>query len=454
MMFRNLVFLAMLSLPALAQIQVFQFDGAKETLAGALVDVGSAAPGDALETRFHVRNNGTGPVGLQKLALSGEGFKISAAPSLPYTIAPGAFAEFRVAFAPDVTGVLSAFLLVNTINITLRGVAVTAASVLLTGSKTTLIAGAVIDFGSLQRGSSKSQSFTLFNSGNAAIAVNTLAVTGAMFRGPIGLDAPLQLAPGQTVAFQIAFEPQAGQPAQGTLTVDRRSFNLMGLGLDPPIPTASIALSSSTGASAQQNSVSIPLASVSQVSGTATLTMEFRPNVTGITDDAAIQFLSGPKRAATATIAVGDTAAKFGSQTNMAFQTGTTAGTIVFTLKLANATQQSTLTIPPASVNIDTAHGVRRANDLDVSIIGFDNTYSASQLNFTFFDRSGASMQPGVIRVDATPDFKRYFSASSVGGAFALLATFPVSGDATQVGGVEIQLTNSAGITKSQRVAF
>ena len=45
MIWRLLVVLA-LSLPAIAQIQVLQFDGVKETAAGALADIGTAAPGD------------------------------------------------------------------------------------------------------------------------------------------------------------------------------------------------------------------------------------------------------------------------------------------------------------------------------------------------------------------------------------------------------------------------
>ncbi len=448
------LFLSLLPLPALAQIQLFLFDGTNETPVGAIVDVGAVSPGDSIETRFRAKNIGTSTATLQTLSISGSGFKISAAPSLPYIIAPGSEAEFRVAFSPTTTGSYSAFLLVNTINVIVRGTAAATAVLTLAGSNTPLAAGAVIDFGSVQRGSSRVQGFNLTNPGNTALAVKALSVGGTGFRGPIGAPAPIQLAPGQSVPFQVAFEPQSGQAAKGTLTVDQRTFNLTGQGLDPPLPTALIVFSSSTGASAQQNSVSIPLASPSQVSGTGTLTIEFHSNVAGATDDPAIQFLSGPKRAATVTISVGDTVAKFGTQSNLAFQTGTTAGTILFTLTLPNATPQASLTIAPASINIDRATGVRRVNDLDVSITGFDNTYSASLLAFTFFDKGGGTLQPGAIRVDATSQFHQYFSSTTTGGSFALLATFPVGGDATQVAGVDVQLTNSAGVAKTQRISF
>jgi len=447
-----------LCLPAWAQIQVLQFDGTAETPVASAVDMGSAAPGDTVEVRFRVRNIGNGAAALQTLSITGAGFKISVAPSLPYTLppysGPASEAEFRVAFNPATAGPYSAFLLVNTINIIVRGTATASAALTLAGNPAPLAAGAVIDFGPVLRGGSRLQNFTLTNSSALAITVPALTVSGPGFRGPIGATSPIQLAAGQAALFQIAFEPLTGQPAKGTLTVDKRSFSLAGQGLDPPLPSASVVFGSQTAASSQQNTVSIPLASASQVSGTGTLTLEFRSAVTGVTDDSAIQFMSGPKRAATVTIGVGDTAAKFGAQSSISFQTGTTAGTLVFTLTLPAGIQQTSLVVVPAAVNIDTATCVRLVNQLDVSLKGFDNTYSASQLAFTFFDKSGATMQPGVIRVDVTSDFRLYFNSTKTGGAFALLATFPVSGNTSLVTGVEVQVTNSAGVVKTQRINF
>ncbi len=459
MIARILLFLSILALPALGQIQVLQFDGVSETPVGSVVDMGSAAPGDIVEVRFRVRNIGSGATTLQTLSITpGSGFKISVAPSLPYTLAPysgpASEAEFRVAFNPTAAGSYSAFLLVNTINIIVRGTATASAILTLAGSNTPLAAGAVIDFGSVVRGSSRLQNLTLTNPSTVAITVTALTVGGPGFRGPIGATAPIQLAAGQSAMFQIAFEPLTGQPARGTLTVDNRSFSLTGQGLDPPLPATSIVFGSQAVASSQQNTVSIPLASASQVSGTGTLTLEFRSGVTGVADDSAIQFMSGPKRVATVTIAAGDTTAKFGTQSSISFQTGTTTGTLVFTLTLPSGIQQTSLAVMPAAVNIDTATCVRQVNQLDVSIIGYDNTYSASQLAFTFFDKSGATMQPGVIRVDVTSDFRLYFNSTKAGGVFALLATFPVSGNTALVVAVDVQITNSAGVVKIQRINF
>src|SRR5260370_20514107 len=173
MISRLLLFLSILALPALAQIQVLQFDGTSETPVGSVVDMGSAAPGDIVEVRFRVRNIGSGATTLQTLSITpGSGFKISVAPSLPYTLAPysgpASEAEFRVAFNPTAAGSYSAFLLVNTINIIVRGTATASAVLTHAGSNTPPAAGAVIDFGSVVRGNSRPQNLTLTNSNTAS----------------------------------------------------------------------------------------------------------------------------------------------------------------------------------------------------------------------------------------------------------------------------------------------
>ena len=456
-MIRRLLFsFALLSLPALAQLQVLLFDGTNETPTGSLVDMGSAAPNDSVETRFRVRNFGTASVAITALKIADPTapFRISASPSLPVQLAPGSAADFRVAFTPPSVGTFNGTVVVNTINIALRGFGVPSATLMLASTNTAIATGSKIDFGSTVRGTSKPQTFLLTNQGKTSITVTGLSVSGTGFRGPLGAVAPIPLAPGQSQQFQIAFEPTASQVFNGALTVDQRSFPLTGLGLDPPLPTASIAFASPTPASAQQNTISIPLAAPSAVTGSGTLTMEFHPSVAGVSDDAAVRFVTGAKRNATVNVSVGDTFGKFGTQSTIAFQTGTTAGTILFTLTMPNGTQQSSVIVTPQATSLDSATGVRRVNALDVSLTGFDNTYSASQISFTFYDAKGAAMQPGVIRVDASSDFHLYFANTQVGGAFALLASFPITGDSTLVSGVDVQIVNSVGITKTQRITF
>ncbi len=199
--------------------------------------------------------------------------------------------------------------------------------------------------------------------------------------------------------------------------------------------------------------VAVQLASASKVAGGGTLTMEFDP-LPGLPNDAAVGFLSGPAMNTSFTIAAGDSIGKFNSQPNIAFQTGTTAGNIVFTLTLAGATSQAKVTITPATVNISTASSIRRIDAVDVNIAGFDNTHSVSQIGFTFYDAKGNTIQPGLIEADATAQFKNYFAANQAGGMFTVLATFPILGDDSTIASVAVQVTNSAGVTSAQRITL
>ena len=452
MILRALLSVTLLPLAALAQVQVFVLNGTTQTAVGSSLPVGTAALGDTIQTQFRVHNTGSQSVPLT-VSLSGEGFSIQCIPA-PY-VPPDEESAFCVNFTPAILGSFSAILDVNSLSITLTGSAVTGATVTVSGSTTPLTAGAVVNFKPEVINQTETQTFTLSNSSSSTLTVNSVTVSGTAFSGPTGASFPLQIGPGQAPTFQVTFSPQSGTPYQGTLLVDGRSFTLDGQGLDPPLPSASIVFASTVGASAQQDSVTIPLASAAQIAGTGTLTMTFQPSVAGVTDDPAIQFLSGPFRQATVTIAVGATSATIGGRSSMPFQTGTTAGTITFSLTLeTNAPQQSTLTIPGATIVLDSATAVRELGSLEVAFTGFDNTYSASQLAFTFYDLNSNPIPQGVINVDATAGFQQYFSGTQAGGSFALLATFPVSGNTAALGFVTAAVTNSLGTTTAQLITI
>ena len=444
-----------------SQLEVFEIVGTTETpLLGSLVNVGTAAPDDSITTRFRVRNVGSGPVSLQAPALSGQGFAIQSAYSpIPYTLSPyvgpASEAEVDIVFNPTMVSSYMATLAINNISITLQGTAASLAVLTVGTSLTPLTDGATVNFKSVDVGSNEIQDFVLSNPNSGNVTVGSVAVSGSGFTlSPLTL--PAQIASGQSLPFQVTFTPLSGALVEGTLTVDARTFSLKGQGLAPPLPAASIVLASTLGASAQQNSVSIQLAPASAVSGTGTLALAFQSSVAGVSDDPAIQFLSGPQRIATVTISPGDTTAKIGGQSSIAFQTGTTAGTITFTLTLNNTTQHATLTIPHAPINLDedTFSAVRLYGSLNVSFGGFDNTYSASQLAFTFYDLNGKVLPQGAIDVDAAGAFKQYFNTTQAGGTFQVLAEFPVTGSTALIGYVTAQITNSEGASTAQQIPF
>jgi hypothetical protein len=154
-------------------------------------------------------------------------------------------------------------------------------------------------------------------------------------------------------------------------------------------------------------------------------------------------------------ITQGSTLISIAGQTSAIFQTGTTAGRIRFSLSgvPTGGDPTTTVTIPASAISVDSTVATRRTGDLDIQVTGFDNTYSAGGMTFTFLDTSGQTIPPGAIRADFTQDFRTFFTTAKAGSAFQVRVSFPVTGDTSGIGSVDVQLTNSAGV-KSQHLVF
>jgi P pilus assembly chaperone PapD len=443
-----------LLLPALAcaQLQLFVAPPNSETAVAGVYDLGKTSVGDQLDTRFRIRNMGAAAVSLTSLRAAGSGFSLFGQPTLPHLVAPGSNVDFTVRFAPQSFGTYSANLSVNGTSLLLTGSA--AAGAVLTNGSTTLISGATIDVGRAERGSSVSLKLQLKNPGTSPITVQSIAVTGAAFRLN-DLALPMRLDAGASRDLEVTFTPVNAGVATGTLTLDDRKYTLTGAGSEPLLPRPSVVLDPVLISSGQQGRASVRFATASPGAGRGKLTLTFRP-LNGTDNDAAIQFVSSASRTVDLAVTQGSALATIGTgtATEAVFQTGTTAGTIVFTVEMGGYTEQTSLAISPATVSVNTARGTRTAAGLELDLSGFDNSRTVSQLAFTFYDRSGSMLQPGAIRVDGTNDFRQFFAGSNLGGVFSLKASFPVTGDSSMIGSAEVELTNSTGVGKSQRVQF
>jgi hypothetical protein len=446
---------------ACAQLELYRLDGTAEAPVGAVHRLPATAAGDVRDTRFRVRNNGPAAVSLATIRVQGSGFSPGAAPTLPYLIAPTAFADFTVRFAPASPGDYSASLTVNTTTVILLAAAQAGASVAVRadGVRTVLSDGAVVDFPRTEAGARSSRLFEIGNPGAAPLAVSGVSLAGGGFRASV--PATFLLAAGEWISFEVFFEPPEARAFQATLAVEQRRFTLRGTGIAPPLQKPSILLDAPALASGQQRKVSLRFDPPPQAAGTGTLELAFRPAVDGLSDDPAVRFTASGARRASFTVAPGQALARFGDQTELTFQTGTTAGRVDFAVTLGAGQSgvpapDFSVPIAPAAVVIDTARANRRANDLDVDLIGFDNTYSAGVLTFRFFDRSGAALFDGPVRVDAGASFKTYFAAyqREIGSAFLLRVSFPVTGDVNRVGAVEAEVVNAAGTARTQRLNF
>ncbi|MBV8551596.1 MAG: choice-of-anchor D domain-containing protein [Acidobacteriaceae bacterium] len=430
------------------------------------LDFGSVSLSSTASITFVIKNQSSSALNTPSLSLQVPVFSSSAfqldTSALPATIAAGGSADFTVTFAPGQTGLTQAMLNVGTLSYTLQGTGIVVSAIDAlqvsyvdqSGVRTEPQAATPINSGQVIAGTSSSGTltFTVTNPSTSFDAVNlaSLAVSGSGFKLTGAPPLPASIQPGKNIQFQLTFSPAATGTYHGTLSIGTRTFSLIGRSTASPLPAISFQLSTSSLTSQQQVNLSIELAQPSPEAAIGDLKIQFTPSVPNVSDDPAVVFLATNTRELNVAVAQGSQSATYNSQSAIAFQTGTTAGTLALTLTFPDAAPYTqSFTISPAQIFISSAHAVVQSPNLVLTLDGYDNTYSAGDLSFLFYDTSGKPLTPSALNVNVASDFHQYFFTNNqAGGAFALQATFAVtSGDATKVGSVAVTLTNTAGQT-------
>lgn len=436
-----------------AQFQLFLVNGSVEQPVGTIYAFGNVDTGAAATAQFRIRNTSTAAASLNLLAVSGAGFTLTA-PSIPVPLNPQAAVDFSITFQAATPGAYSATLDSVGISVLLTATALPHLTYqVITAAGPQTLGAAPVDFGNVTLGSTALVQFAVLNQTAQTLTVPALAVVGADFAlsGPSPAGTPLL--PLQTAAFAIVFTPSAAGARSATLTAGSQIYNLTGSGVAPALPKATLAITLPQAASAQQGTVSVTLDGAAPIAASGTVSLSFQPAATGAADPA-IAFASG-SQTLNFTVSPGDTQASFAGASTGAFQTGTTAGTLTFTVQFGGVTSQQTVTVQPAAIGVSTVQGARQAGTITVQVTGFDNTRTAGKLVFTFYDSSGNAISPGAINADASAAFSSYFGSSGLGGVFALTAVFPVNGGApSQVAAFDVQLVNSAGTAQTARTSF
>jgi len=431
--------LLLLASAAWGQFALTRVDGDTERPPGAVFDLGATYPGESSAVRFRVRNTSDSPALLTKLTVAGTGFSIVGFP-VPAGIPAQQALDFNVVFRADTVASYSAQLDVEGMGMLLTASVLPRLTYQLAGQS--LGAGG-IDFGTVEPGSTVTRRVTVTNLTAAPLALPVLAITGDAFSLPAP-PVPVLVSPAQSTEFEIVFQPAGAGAWTGSLQIDDRAYPLKGLSVGLPLPHPSLTINLADAQSARDGSIAVTFDAAARTAGSGSVTLDFTPRARGATDPAIQLGIVG--RWLPFTIAPGDTALPA-----VNFQTGTTAGTIGFTVELGGVTDRKTVVIPAAPVAIFTAVATRTAGAIDVRITGFDNTRSAGAVTFTFFDTTGAAID---LRADYTADFAAYFAGSDMGGAFLLRSVFPVTGDASKIVEFAVQMTNAAGSATTGRVKF
>jgi len=382
---------------------------------------------------------------------------------VPATIAAGQAANFTVTFVPSQTGLASGELQIGSNTYPIQGAGIIVATIdslqisytNSTGTRTLPQAATPISFGQVLPGSGASAvlTFSVLNPTTSANSVTlpSITVSGTGFSLGGLPSFPAVIPPGNSLTFTVAFTPVSAGSFSGSLAIGSLPFSLNGVSLASGVQGLSLTTSGGPLSSQQQLNLTVNLAAPSPVAALGTLTMTFAPSVANVSDDAAVLFIATSGRQLNISLAAGAQNATYNNQSSIAFQTGTTAGAITFSVAFPNsATYTQTFTIPAAVPKITSTQALAESPNLLVTISGYDNTYSAGQLSFTFYDTTGKIIG-SAIPYNATAAFQQlFFTNNQDGGMFSLQASFPVTGGSvSSVGSVTVTMANSVGQSTS-----
>ena len=437
---RRMMLLCALALPAaFGQLELYVVDGNVEHLLPAVYDLGSIYPGEPLAAKFRLRNTSAASVPVSVLAIAGSGFSISGSPVLPTVLASQQAIEFQVNFQVAGIATYSAALYSEGVSALLTVTVQPRLSPVVDGpAGPQPLGSAAVDFGSAELGTAVQRSIVLENRTPLILVVPAIAIGGEGFRLVDAAPSGSVLNPGDSVRFQMEFRPGAAGAAAGTLMIGDRSYTLAGAGASIPLPNATIDLT-------QPGVAMVVFDAPARTAGQGTISLGFKPAAANAVDSG-IQFGAG-SRSLTFSFAAAD------RQVAIPYRTGTTAGTLAFTVQLGTAKITGSVDIAPSAVTISSAGASRTASSIEIRIEGADNTRSVSQIAYSFFDANGNLIPPGVLRVDSTADFARFFQNAD-GGGFLLRSVFPITGDTSQIRAFRVEITNTAGAASTARVSF
>ena len=180
----------------------------------ASVSFGSVNAGGNATQQIILNNTGTAAVQISSIAASGAGFSVNGI-TTPFTLNATATATLNVVFAPTTGGSASGSVTVTS-NATNSPLTISLSGTVAQPGLT--IAPASFAYGSVTDGQTKSQTFTLTNTGATSLTISQLSVSGAGY-SLSGLATPSTIAAGASATFSALFAPTTAGSLPGTITI-------------------------------------------------------------------------------------------------------------------------------------------------------------------------------------------------------------------------------------------
>ena len=190
------------------------------SISPASVSYGNVAVGSSVPQTITLTNSGNGTLTVTQASASGTGFSVGGA-SLPMTIGAGSSGSFSAVFAPTSAGAAT-----GSVSI-ISDAPGSPAAIALSGTGVQGQLGASpssVNFGSVNVGSSGSQTVTLTNSGSASLTIAQATASGAGF-SVSGISTPLTLGAGQSTSFVAKFSPTSAGSVSGSVSLSNNGPN-------------------------------------------------------------------------------------------------------------------------------------------------------------------------------------------------------------------------------------
>lgn len=184
-------------------------------------------------------NTGSGQGVITGITISGQAYRLTNLPLLPYTVASSTNISVQIQYKPTGVGTDTGY-----VNVTFQGEPSVTINLQGTGSASQfsfqliqpdsqlpVAPGGTVSFAQTKLGQTSSVVFKITNSGNASGVISSISATGTAYT-LTGLPAlPLTLGPNGAATFTATFTPTQPGTALGSLLINNNSFTLSGVGL-------------------------------------------------------------------------------------------------------------------------------------------------------------------------------------------------------------------------------
>jgi hypothetical protein len=175
---------------------------------------GTVSAGNSATQQIILTNTGLSGLQITSIKANGAGYSVNGI-TTPYTVNASSTAMLNVVFTPTTSGLSSGDVTIansasgTPLTVTLSGTGIQAGM---------SISPSSFDFGSMVDGQTKSQTFTVTNTGNASLTISQLRVSGAGY-SVSGLATPSTVAVGSSATFSAVFAPTTAGSLAGTVSI-------------------------------------------------------------------------------------------------------------------------------------------------------------------------------------------------------------------------------------------